>query len=515
MTLSFWNLQTVHVRVNDAATDQPTPVRIRFATPAGGYFAPLGRLARFPVVDLGIDVGGNVLDGSKKYAYIDGTCEIQLPAGPLLVEIHKGPEYRPFTSEFVLTPGKLALRFEVQRWTDLRAERWYSGDTRAHFLTPHVALLEGAAEDLAVVNLLAWECRLRDEQKRQYPAVPNLLAFSGQRPALEMPGHLVVVNTMNLHPVLGRLLLLNCHRVVYPLIFGGPAGTDNWSLADWCDQCHRKQGLVVGDNFFGHSDGHPQGEVLADLLLGKVDALQIDDFENPEADAGFQQESVLREWYGLLNCGFRVPLVGGSGKMCNLDVLGQPRTYARLEPGQEFTYKNWIEAVRAGRTFVTNGPMLPFTVNGQDPGAVLDLDAKAQTVQVRAEVQSLASLRRLQVVANNAVVASAEPSGSPATAVVETEVSLPEGGWLLARCWGPYDDAMESWVAAITSPVYVQVEGRSPPPDPDAMAKFIGDLDQMLEWVRLQARCETDQQRERLAAIFREAREVLLKRAGQ
>jgi hypothetical protein len=506
--------QTVHVRVNDAATGQPTPVRIRFTGADGQYFAPFGRLTEF-AWEMGIEVGGNVLLGGQAHAYIDGTCEIRLPAGPLQVEITKGPEYKPFRSVLTLTPGKMALRLELERWIDLRAARWYSGDTRSHFMTPHAALLEAAAEDVAVVNLLAWECLAWGESGRQHPAIPNILAFSGQRPALEVPGHLVVVNTMNLHDRLGRLLLLNCHRVVYPLTCGGPGGLDNWSLADWCDQCHRKGGLVIGHNFFGIYPGHPHGELLADLILGKVDALTIGDFENPEADARFQQDSNLKEWYELLDSGFHVPLVGGSGKMCNLDVLGHPRTYARLEPGQEFNYENWIEGVRAGRTFVTTGPLLFFSVNGQDSGAVIDLDAGSPTVRVRAEVRSLAPLRRLEVVANNTVVASAEPTGSPASAALESEVSLPGGGWLLARCWGAYDDSMEGWVAAITSPVYVRVEGRSPPPDPATVAKFLGYLEKMLGWVKEEARCENEQQREHLAGIFREARQALQKRGGQ
>jgi hypothetical protein len=39
---------TVHLRVNDAATGQPTPVRLRISGPDGQTFAPLGRLTRFP-----------------------------------------------------------------------------------------------------------------------------------------------------------------------------------------------------------------------------------------------------------------------------------------------------------------------------------------------------------------------------------------------------------------------------------------------------------------------------------
>jgi hypothetical protein len=506
-------LHTIHVRINDAATGQPTPCRIRFTGPQGDYFAPFGRLARF-APDSNVDVGGNVLIGSEPSAYIDGTCEIRLPAGPLTVAISKGPEYKPLLSNFILSPGKLALRFELERWIDLRAERWYSGDTRSHFLTPHAALLEGAAEDVAVVNLLAWPSLVFGANGRQYPTISNILAFSGQRPALETPGHLVVVNTMNLHPVLGRLILLNCHRVVYPLAFGGPEGWDNWTLGDWCDQCHRKRGLVIGDGFFGNYPGHPHGELLADLILEKVDALQMGDFENPDADTNFQQESVLKEWYQLLDCGFRLPLVGGSDKEDNLGVLGNPRTYAHLAPGQEFTYQNWIEAVRAGRTFVTNGPMIALTVNGHEPGAVIDLPSASQTVHIRAEAKSWVPLDFFEVVANHSVVRRAAGSGSPTTSVIEMEVNLPASAWLVARCWATYDHAAEQWVGAQTSPVYVHVDGKPLRAKAETIARLTGQLEQMLDWVRREGRFESDRQRDRLTGIFESAREVLDRRAS-
>jgi hypothetical protein len=503
-------MQTVHVRANDAATGQPTPVRIRFAGPDGTYYPPLGRLATF-ATEMGVDVGGNVLLDDKAHATIDGTCEVRLPPGRVTVSISKGPEYRPVRTEVDRPAGKLALRFQVERWADLRAESWYSGDTRAHFLSPHAALLEAAAEDVAVVNLLAWEF-LVPGLEGQRPSIPNILAFSGQRPALETPGHLVVVNTLNQHPTLGRLLLLNCHRPVYPLSFGGPDGLDDWSLADWCDQCHRKAGLVVGDGFFGHPEGPPPGELLADLILGKIDALQLTEFQNPRVDAECRQESVLRDWYGLLRCGFRVPLVGGGGKDSNLGVLGDTRTYARLQVGQEFTYKNWIEAVRAGRTFVTDGPLLRFTVDGLDPGAVVRLPAEGGTVRVRAAARSLQTFERLEVVSPAGVVAGAEAAGSPAEAALEVEVPVAESGWFVARCWGPYDEVLCQWVAAQSSPVYVEVEGRPLRADPAVVARFTGYLDQMSQWVEHQARCANNRQREHLADVFRSARAELLQR---
>jgi hypothetical protein len=490
-------LQTVHVRVNDAATRQPTACRIRFTDAHGCYHAPLGRLPEF-ATERGLDVGGNVLLDGQAFAYIDGTCEIPLPPGPLSVSISKGPEYRPLQSEVVLAPGKLALRFELERWTDLRANRWYSGDTCCHFLTPHAALLEAAAEDVAVVNVLVREEHLGGEAGKSYRAIPNLLAFSGQVPALERPGHQVVVGTRNRHAVLGDLLLLNSHRVVYPLTFGGPEGVDNWTLAAWCDQCHRKAGLVIGESFFCRSPTNHRGELLADLLLEKIDALNFSGWHDPLA---------LLEWCGLLDLGYHVPLTAGSRKQCNLQVLGSPRTYARLEPGQDFTYKNWIEAVRAGRTFVTSGPLLLLSVNERGPGAVIELSAEAPTVRIRVEAQSLCPLDCLQVMANHVVVARDRPTASTSPATLEAELALPDGGWLSARCEGPGG-------VALTSAIYVHVDGRRPPPHPIPVCLFAGYLENLLTWVHGAGRFENDAQREHLADLVRTAQNTLKERTS-
>src|SRR5438309_9455807 len=115
---------TVHVRVNDAATNRPTPLRVRFLDEAGNEYVPFGRLARF-AEGPGVDVGGSVRLGAERFAYIDGACEIRLPAGNILVEGTKGPEYSPLRRQVTLGPGQISLRLGVERWVDLRQEGWY------------------------------------------------------------------------------------------------------------------------------------------------------------------------------------------------------------------------------------------------------------------------------------------------------------------------------------------------------------------------------------------------------
>lgn len=491
------SLQTVHVRVNDAATGRPTPVRIRFTDARGNYHAPFGRLTNFSTTR-NQDVGGNLRLGNKNFAYIDGTCEIALPPGSIHVEIRKGPEYVPVQETISLPEGKLSLRLSVERWIDARKDGWYSGDCRSHFVSPFAALLEGEAEDLAVVQVLAREIEAVDSAGRSCTAIPNILAFSGQAPALSTSSCLVAVNTLNSHPVLGSLGLLHSHRIVFPLSFGGPDGKDDWRLADWCDQCHRKNGLVVWARTAHESEDFAFGEPLADLVLGKVDAFEI------ASSSAF--DKTIQDWYDLLNAGIRVPLVGSSGKESNACPLGAMRTYARLLEGEDLTCKTWIEAVRAGRTFVANGPLLFLEVNGVGPGTAVQVPPAGDKVHVKVQAQSVTAFDRLEVVQDGDVIAETSPSGEHGMASLEVDVSAMESHWLAARCHGKGD------LFAHTSAVHVQVPERPFRAREPALRRFLAELARMRDWATIKARCDDERQRDRLVAVFRNAIEVLEKR---
>jgi len=510
-------MQQVHVRVTDAATGQPTPVRLcvngATAPDNEDFFMPLGRPAigtTIPYTDIGGRLELETPTWWEAWAYIDGGCEINLPCHePLRLRAAKGPEYVPLEVEFQLQRGKLALRHEVRRWSDIRQAGWYGGDARVHCISPHAALLEAQAEDLAVVQILIREYELPDNlftstvdalaRKLHLPddffvpsvAYPNMLAFSGQTPCLQVPGHFVVVNSENFHPELGNLGLLHCHRVVYPLSFGVQQNDEeNWTLLDWCGQCHRKNGLVVWTQTLHRCEDFFYGEPLVDLLLGEVDAFELTD----------DGQAALPLWYDLLSIGVRVPLAGASGKESNAQILGALRTYVKLEAAEELTCSSWIEGLRAGRTFVTNGPLVEFTVNGQPPGSVVHVEAG--NVRLRAEAKSWQPFERLEIVCGGATVAAAAAqSGQPAHAILEADVPIERSAWLAARCTGD--------TFAHTSPIYVEVAGRPMPPDRDAAARLLCEVERMIAWCQTKARCPTPQTRDRLLAGFIKARERL------
>jgi hypothetical protein len=454
---------TVHLRINDAATGQPTPVRVRVSGPDGAQYAPLGRSAEFPT-RRNEAVGGCVaLAGGERWLYIDGACEIALPAGvPIRVQAAKGPEYTPLDETVTLGAGQISLRFAVEladrRWPDTRTDGWAAIDTRCHFLTAHDAILEAAAEGLDVVNVLATPQLFPSLDGIAYPTVPNLLAFSGQAPALERDGRAVVVNTFNTHPVLGKVALLHSHRPVFPLAFGGEE-TDDWGVCDWCDQCHRKGGLTVWVDPFEPAGGLVGGESLVAAVLGKIDAIEV--------SPGVRKVPLLPWVYRLWNAGFLVPLVGGSGKDSNKVALGAVRTYALSMHGE-----TWVDGVRKGLSLATAGPFADIT--GGDGWCF-------------ASLRHPGSATGVELVANGEVIAEER-----ATSIAGAAFAGP--GWAAARC--PL-----TGVFAHTSPMAVGGPAR----DPEAVGALVKLIEQTREWAERHGRYTNPKRREQLLTRCAEA----------
>jgi hypothetical protein len=468
----------VHLRFTDSICKALLPVRLRITGPTGGTFVPLGRLPIFPC-GRAEELGGHARLGGENFVTIDGGCEVPLPAEvSLRIRASHGPEYELLDQVVVLKPGQMALRFELTRWPIAR-EGWVSGDLRAHFLSPHAAALEGASEGLDFVQVLARSSSMLARDGNTYPVFSNICEFSGQVPALTAHGCDVFVNTLNTHPMLGSLALLNSHRIVHPLSFGGVDGPDDWSLCDWADQCHRKKGLVVWVDAFRPEASLLGGEALVARILGKIDAIEFD--SQPRS------QPFLPWYYRMLNAGFLTPLVGSSGKESNRTALGSMRTYVQLGEG------GWVEAVRAGRTFTSNGPLLDLTV----------VDGVAT-----ASVESQVPFEKLELVQNGRVVATAVANaGTRFTAEVKCE-DVPSG-WLAARCIGGAGSSLYPGgpVFAHTSPIQL---GAVPE---DVRSTAIGQLRECVtstqEWIESEGRFSTPKSKEQMLAKCEEALAVL------
>jgi hypothetical protein len=461
-------LQTVHLRVNDAATGQPTPCRVRLTDDRGRQYAPFGQSVEFST-RRGEDVGGHVSIGHHRWFTMDGSCEMRLPPGEIRVQVVKGLEYAPIDRVINQPAGKMSIRLAIERKCPAVD---CTLDARCHFLTPHAALLDAAAEGLSVVNLLAEPLQALGSDGRTYTSVPNLEAFSGQTSCLEKFGTRVIVNTHHRHRVLGSLGLLHCHRMVHPLAFGPPDETDDWSLADWAGQCHRKGGLVIWTEPFSPKTPFA-GEALALAVLREIDAYEI----SPD----FRSES-LTGWYRLLNAGIVLPLVGSSGRVANDRPLGALQTMT------DTLDDDWVGMIKTGSGRVTNGPIPVVTIDGR---------------RVHAAVGCLTPFDRLELMVNGAVVArgacgprTTDPGGFVAT----LEHELTEPGWVAARAVGTSRSALDgrsSIFAHTSARVFGELRR-----DAAAVAYLRDHLQRSREWVAAEGRFEQERFRNQLLATL-------------
>jgi hypothetical protein len=433
----------VRVTVVDDETGRPLPCRVHFRSPEGVPFQPHGH---HTVVNRGLhtwhsDIGGDLKLGSITYAYIDGECEGWLPRGDALVDVARGFEYQPLRSTVRIEAGQRELTLRLRRVADMNAIRWFAGDTHVHFLSTQGAQREARGEDLNVVNLLL---------SQWGHLFTNTEEFTGE-PVVSRDGRTIVYASQeNRQHLLGHLTLLGLKRQVAPWCSDGPSeaelgGTLEVTMADWADRCHAQGGTVVIPHL-----PNPNGEPAALIATGRADAVEM-----------LRHSPYYHlEYYRYLNGGYRLPLVGGTDKMTSDVPVGLYRTYVRI-PDEEFSYESWCRNLAAGRTFLSGGPLLTFSVEGAEIGDTIHVPAGGGTVEVLASVQSIFPVHCLQVVERGQVVTETRSAEGARRLTLRERVRVEGDTWMAARVAGPEYTAVphrDGWargVMAHTSPIYI------------------------------------------------------------
>jgi len=210
-----------------------------------------------------------------------------------------------------------------------------------------------------------------------------------------------------------------------------------------------------------------------DVALGKADYIEVVGFSD--------HKSTAEVWHRLLNLGFKLSAGAGTDAMANYASLRGPVGMNRvfLQTGGDTGAEALHEALRAGHSVATNGPLLALQVDGRNPGDTIELDA-GRKLDFRAAMRSLAPLDHVEVLYNGRVVArvgrqdvtSADLSGA---------IVVKESGWILLRAWNDAPDPLifDLYPYASTSPVYVAVAGR-PATSPQDAEYFLRWIDRIL-----------------------------------
>jgi hypothetical protein len=368
-----------------------------------------------------------------RYWVVPEAFEMALPAGKYDIHIHHGPEYVPIKETFSVTADKWTRKeYSIKRFENMNDRGWYSGDDHVHSRLmssedAYKLMTSAKAMNTNLINILemgdAWRTWFsqRGFGKEYQVRDGNYILVPGQEDPRSQLGHAIG---------------LNLKSMVRDL--------DRYFQTDWIADNIHAQGGLYGITHVGEKACLSHRDMSLSIPQDKVDFNSI------------LQIRLGTDWYyDFLNLGYRMVASAGSDTPYGGSV-GSVRVYAYLGKDKPFTADTWFAAFEAGKTYVSNGPMLEFTVDGKLPGEEIQIDGK-QRLKVHAKAWGLAGITAptsLKVVVNGETVKEMTAQNEDQeTFEVDIDVDCEYGAWIAAHAVGP------DGLGAHSTPVYVQRDG--------------------------------------------------------
>lgn len=438
-----------------------------------------------------------------------GTSELTVPAGTVQVDVMRGFEYAFEQQQVEIKPDSTAnLTVHLRLMIPYEPAEWVSGDVHAHmnYAGTYRNTAEHLVEQADAENLAIVEDLIVNKEQR----VPDIERFMPHPDPASTEQHLLLHGQEFHTSYWGHLGLLNLTQnfllpgyAAYPNTAAASLFPTNANVADMAHE----QGALVGyvhplDSFPDPTkDESLTYELPADVALGKVDYIEVVGFSD--------HKSTAEVWYKLLNCGFRLPTAAGTDFMGNYASLRGPvglnRVYAEVKPGP-LEIEPWLAAIKAGRTFATNGPLVSFELGGKKVGDEVQLEKK-QDVPFKVSLRSIVPLDHLQIVCNGKVARDIELKGDRKTADASGTVVLDSSGWCVLRAFSDKAEypILDLYPYATTSPVYVNVAG-APLRSPADAAYFVAWVDRLIAAARSNTSWNTDAEKQSVLGLLGEAK---------
>ena len=390
----------------------------------------------------------------KDHFVCSGRATLNLPAGLYTYAVERGPEHERLTGSVRIAADRNAqLALTLKRISHLNRQGWYSGDLHIHRPYQDVPLLM-QAEDLNVGPVITWWNRRNPWQNQELPR-PQLQRFDGNRFYDILAGEDEREG--------GALLFFHLQRPIditqstreypSPMTYVNQARKANsrvwidiekpfwWDVPVWVAS-GQVDSIGIANNHMCRS------RMYESEAWGKPrDAARL---PAPRGNGFWTQEI----YYHLLNCGIRLPPSAGSASGVLPNPVGYNRVYVHL-PGA-LSYDAWWRGLKAGRSFVTNGPLLLVRANGQRPGHVFRAPQSPLQIDLDLTVVSQDHVSQLELIRDGDVVQTIklEDRGTQTT---HGRLAFQRSGWFLIRA---ITSEKRTFRFASTAPFYVEIAER-------------------------------------------------------
>ena len=448
---------TVSIRLVDAETGRTLPGLIRIADENGKPVETPELLSR----------GQGLRDrpAIARWKVLPGETTVSLPRRKLTITAISGLETETATATIDLSgAAKKTVTVRLKRFYNAKSKGYRSANTHLHLMKltrkqcdrylREIPKADGL--DMVFVSYLERAGADRDYISNRYKSA-DLAKLALQSGVQFGNGEEHRHNFAGFGQGYGHVMLLNIRKLIQPVSIGPgimKTGTDGLPLRRGIDTAKKDGATVIWcHNSWGM-------ESVPSFLAGKIDAQNIFD--------GGTHGSYKDSFYRYLNAGVRVPFSTGT------DWFQYDFSRVYCDMRSDLTVKSWLDALSAGRSYITNGPLLELSADGKKLGETVAL-RKPGTITLKARAFGRVDFGRIEIVVNGKVVAkrASRKSGGHYEAEFSETLVIDGPSWIALRTPPPPVKGDKTLTAAVpknelgrdlfshTSPVYVTVAGKS------------------------------------------------------
>lgn len=442
-------------------------------------------------------------------------CRAEIPAGEYALTVESGKSYFPREVQVAIEANR-KLTVELTRWNNPAIRGWYSGDTHLHREIEDLKNVI-AAEDLNVALPLT-----------NWVTISNKPPAAGDKNLTEIPTGLVKVDEQHViwprnteyeifsvagkRHTLGALFVLG-HRdglglgvppwkpVIESVVASDPNVLFDMDKLDW--PFAMLLPTIAPNASYELANNHVW---RTEFAFRKWNTAARPYMQPPHGatEGGHRQwlDYTMGMYYTLLNCGFRLPPSAGTANGVHPVPAGFGRVYVHLPDG--FQFDAWMKALKAGRSFVTTGPMLYATANGKDPGHVF-VGTEPKKIELEMDVVSEQPISYGEVLVNGRPEVLLRPANQKTDvgafrSTLNSVVNVHRSGWVAIRFWEPRPDGQSRFVHS--APWYVEVDGQPVRPRFSEKRYLIGRVEQEMRRSKGIVSPEAMQEYERALAYY-------------
>lgn len=453
----------------------------------------------------------------------DGWFEMEIPAGTATVHVEKGKEFRPVDEVVeVRAREKREVSISLSRWIDMPAAGWFSSDFHVHFGHDQLKVLKqlSLADDVHLTPAFTYWLRgTEPEWKTLWPEWPE-----GETVQVDK-SHYVTRANLEIERISRREIPAGSVGASFLFNLKNPVSAERYDERFPTDTTLCLKAKLRNPGCVIDTDKPSWAETVIGAALGVYDVAQIchnhyhrsstlpggwgmvgplaeNEKSLSEPDELFHRSN--RQYYHWLNCGIRMGVSGGSAMGVMAVPLGYNRTYAKVDGA--FTPDRFWEAVRAGRTFATSGPMLTIEGDGEQVGAALVRSA-GDAVRIKIRLRSIEPIQAVQLIQNGSVVRDEQPPAMAPGSVLNYSADwMPRwerSGWVAARALLLSPDGRLR--QAHTSPIYIIVDEK-PIAFRDSAEYMMRWTDRLLEISEIPGRYRSEADRNQVKEVYQKAR---------